>query len=315
MKNRRSFITGIKSTKLTKYEIFFLKKYKPWGVILFERNINSINQVYKLTSKIKKIFKDKNYPILIDQEGGKVDRLKKIIDTSFFTSNFFGKLYMKDVKKFKIHYKIYIKQTAYLLNKIGININTVPVLDVRNKIGDRIIGDRSYGSNPKLVSKIGSFCISEFHNNNIATVIKHIPGHGLAQIDSHKDTPIVKKIFKKLDKIDFYPFKNQKSIFAMTAHIVYKKIDKFFTATHSKKIISLIRNHIKYKNLIISDDISMKSLKFSLKRNTINAFNAGCNLVLHCNGKLTEMTVVAKNSPIIDNFIIKKTSQFYKILR
>ena len=315
IKNRRSFIIGLKSTKLNKSEVTFLKKYKPWGVILFQRNINSINQVCNLTTNIKKIFKDKNYPILIDQEGGKVDRLKRIIDTSFFTSEFFGKLYKKDIKKFKIYYKIFIKQTSYLLNKIGVNINTVPVLDVRNSSGAKIIGSRSFGSNQKLVAKIGNFCISEFHNNNIGTVIKHIPGHGLARIDSHKDTPIVKQNLKKLSKIDFYPFKNQKSIFAMTAHIIYSKIDKFNTATHSKKMISLIRENIKYKNLIISDDISMKSLKFSLKNNTINAFNAGCNLVLHCNGKLAEMTIVAKNSPIIDNFIIKKTSQFYKILR
>ena len=99
IKNRRSFIIGLKSTKLNKTEVTFLKKYKPWGVILFQRNINSINQVYNLTTNIKKIFKDKNYPILIDQEGGKVDRLKKIIDTSFFTSEFFGKLYKKDIKK------------------------------------------------------------------------------------------------------------------------------------------------------------------------------------------------------------------------
>ena len=315
IKNRRSFIIGLKSTKLNKSEVTFLKKYKPWGVILFQRNINSINQVCNLTTNIKKIFKDENYPILIDQEGGKVDRLKRIIDTSFFTSEFFGKLYKKDIKKFKIYYKIFIKQTSYLLNKIGVNINTVPVLDVRNSSGAKIIGSRSFGSNQKLVAKIGNFCISEFHNNNIGTVIKHIPGHGLARIDSHKDTPIVKQNLKKLSKIDFYPFKNQKSIFAMTAHIIYSKIDKFNTATHSKKMISLIRENIKYKNLIISDDISMKSLKYSLKKNTINAFNAGCNLVLHCNGKLSEMTIVAKNSPIIDNFIIKKTSQFNKILR
>ena len=277
IKNRRSFIIGLKSTKLNKSEVTFLKKYKPWGVILFQRNINSINQVYNLTTNIKKIFKDKNYPILIDQEGGKVDRLKRIIDTSFFTSEFFGKLYKKDIKKFKIYYKIFIKQTSYLLNKIGVNINTVPVLDVRNSSGAKIIGSRSFGSNQKLVAKIGNFCISEFHNNNIGTVIKHIPGHGLARIDSHKDTPIVKQNLKKLSKIDFYPFKNQKSIFAMTAHIIYSKIDKFNTATHSKKMISLIRENIKYRNLIISDDISMKSLKFSLKNNTINAFNAGCN--------------------------------------
>ena len=154
-----------------------------------------------------------------------------------------------------------------------------------------------------------------FHRNKIATVIKHIPGHGLAKVDSHKSTPIVKSKLKDLNKIDFFAFKNKKSLFAMTAHIIYQNIDKNFTATHSKKVIKLIKNKIKFKNLLISDDISMKSLKFSIKENTVKAFNAGCHLVLHCNAKYKEMITVAKNSPKVNAFITKKTSQFYKILR
>ena len=118
----------------------------------------------------------------------------------------------------------------------------------------------------------------------------------------------------QLNKIDFKPFKNKKSLFAMTAHIIYKDIDNNNTATHSKKVIKLIRNKIKFKNLLISDDISMKGLKYSIKKNTRMSFNAGCDLVLHCNGKFNEMLIVANNSPILNSFIIKKTSQFYKIL-
>ena len=144
--------------------------------------------------------------------------------------------------------------------------------------------------------------------------MKHIPGHGLAKVDSHKSTPIVNSKFNKLNKYDFFPFKNKKAIFAMTAHIIYKNIDKKFPTTHSKKVIRLIREKIKYKNLIISDDISMKGLQFSIKVNTLKSFEAGCNLVLHCNAKYNEMIIVAKNSPKISKFIIKKTSQFYKIL-
>ena len=314
MKNRRSFITGLKSTVLQSIEIRFLKKYKPWGVILFSRNIKSIEQTKKLTDDIKKIFNDRNYPILIDQEGGRINRLSKFIDTSKFTGEFFGNLYKNNFKKFITYYQIYILQTCYLMHKIGVNINTVPILDVRRKKSHNIIGDRSFSANPKIVSKIGDFCIKEFHKNNIATVIKHIPGHGLAKVDSHKATPLVKDKLKKLNKIDFFSFKNKKSLFAMTAHIIYKDIDKIYTATHSKKIINLIRNKIKFKNLLISDDISMKSLKFPFKLNINKAFNAGCNLVLHCNGKYDEMIVVAENSPKINEFIIKKTSQFYKIL-
>ena len=314
MKNRRSFITGLKSTVLHSIEIRFLKKYKPWGVILFSRNIKSIEQTKKLTDDIKKIFNDKKYPILIDQEGGRINRLSKFIDTSKFTGEFFGNLYKNNFKKFVTYYKIYIIQTCYLMHILGVNINTVPVLDVRRKKSHNIIGDRAFSANPKIVSKIGDFCIKEFHKNNIGTVVKHIPGHGLAKVDSHKATPLVKDKLKKLNKIDFFSFKNKKSLFAMTAHIIYKDIDRIYTATHSKKIISLIRNKIKFENLLISDDISMKSLKFPIKLNINKAFNAGCNLVLHCNGKYNEMITVAENSPKINDFIIKKTSQFYKIL-
>ena len=314
MKNRRSFITGLKSTVLHSIEIRFLKKYKPWGVILFSRNIKSIEQTKKLTDDIKKIFHDKKYPILIDQEGGRINRLSKFIDTSKFTGEFFGNLYKNNFKKFVTYYKIYIIQTCYLMHILGVNINTVPVLDVRHKKSHNIIGDRAFSANPKIVSKIGDFCIKEFHKNNIGTVVKHIPGHGLAKVDSHKVTPLVKDKLKKLNKINFFSFKNKKSLFAMTAHIIYKDIDRIYTATHSKKIISLIRNKIKFENLLISDDISMKSLRFSIKLNINKAFNAGCNLVLHCNGKYNEMITVAENSPKINDFIIKKTSQFYKIL-
>jgi len=314
MKNRRSFITGLKSTVLKSIEIKFLKKYKPWGVILFSRNIKSIEQTKKLTDDIKKIFNDKKYPILIDQEGGRVNRLSKFIDTSKFTGEFFGNLYKNNFKKFMTYYNIYIIQTCYLMHILGVNINTVPVLDVRNKKSHYSIGDRAFSSNPKIVSKIGDFCIKEFHKNNIGTVIKHIPGQGLANVDSHKATPIVKDKLKKLNKTNFFSFKNKKSLFAMTAHVIYKDIDKIYTATHSKKIINLIRNKIKFENLLISDDISMKGLRFSIKLNINKAFNAGCNLVLHCNGKYNEMITVAENSPKINDFIIKKTSQFYKIL-
>tara|TARA_Y100000590_G_scaffold333800_1_gene379740 strand:- start:3136 stop:4086 length:951 start_codon:yes stop_codon:yes gene_type:complete len=315
IKNRRSFIVGLKSTTLLSKEKQFLKKYKPWGIILFSRNIKSITQTKKLTDDIRRVFNDKKYPILIDQEGGRVNRLSNIIDSSIFTGEFFGNLFKKNIKKFYIYYKIFINQTCHLLDKIGVNINTVPVLDVRNKNSNNVIGNRSFGFNPKIVSQIGDHFIDLFHKNNIATVIKHIPGHGLAKVDSHKSTPIVKNKLKDLNKIDFFAFKNKKSLFAMTAHIIYQNIDKNLTATHSKKVIKLIKNKIKFKNLLISDDISMKSLKFSIKENTVKAFNAGCHLVLHCNAKYKEMITVAKNSPKVNAFITKKTSQFYKILR
>ena len=314
IKNRKAFIVGLKSYKLSNKEKFFLRRYKPWGVILFTRNIKSIQQTKTLTDDVKKIFKDKKYPILIDQEGGRVNRLNKIISFDNLTSEFFGNLFEKDKMKLNIIYKLFVDKTADLLKLIGANINTVPVLDIRVQGSSNIIGNRSFSKNRNTVSKMGDLCIKLFHENSIGTIIKHIPGHGLAKVDSHNFTPIVRKSAKYLDKNDFYPFRNKKSFFAMTGHIVYEKLDKVNTVTHSKKIINYIRKVIGFKNILVSDDLSMKSLKEDMKTNTIKCFEAGCNLALHCNGNFNEMEIVANNSPMINPFIIKKTSQFYKIL-
>ena len=314
MNKRRSFIVGISSTKLLPSERSFIKKYKPWGVILFTRNIKSINQTKILTTSIRKIFNDDKYPILIDQEGGRVNRLKNFISFDNLTSEFFGKKFINNKREFAIYYKLFIDKTSFLLKTMGININTSPVLDLRIKGTSNIIGDRSFSNNPKVVSQIGDYCIKYFHQNGIGTVIKHIPGHGLAKVDSHNYTPTVIKNIDYLSKMDFLAFKNKKTFFAMTAHIIFNKIDELNTVTQSHKMIKLIRNKIGFKNILISDDLSMKSLKGNLKKNVIKTFNAGCNLVLHCNGNLKEMKIIAENSPLLNKFLIKKTSQFYKIL-
>ncbi len=313
-RNHKAFVCGVKGTYLSNNEKDFLIKYKPWGIILFSRNIKTINQTKILTNSIKKIFKNDNYPIMTDEEGGRVTRVKKFIDSSIFTAKFFGDLYNKNNNKFKIYFNVYVKQISYLLRTLGININTVPVLDIRRLKSHNIIGDRSYSSNKKIVSKIGDICIEKFHKNRIATIIKHIPGHGLAKSDSHKKLPIINQKLEYLLKNDFEVFKNKSSLIAMTGHLLFKNIDAKETATHSKKIINLIRNKIGFKNLIITDDLSMKALKYSLKENVIKSFDAGCNLALHCNGSLKEMLIVANNSPKIDNFILKKTSQLNKII-
>jgi len=312
-KNHKSFVCGIKGIYLSNKEKKFLIKYKPWGIILFSRNIKTIKQTKILTNSIKKIFKNENYPILIDQEGGRVTRLKKFIDTSIFSAKFFGDLYKKNNKKFEIYFNVYINQISYLLKTLGININSVPVLDIRKVKSHNVIGDRSYSSNKKIVSKIGDICIEKFHKNRIATIIKHIPGHGLARSDSHKKLPIINQKIEYLLKNDFQTFKNKKSLMAMTGHLLFKNIDKE-TVTHSKKIIKLIRNKIGFKNIIITDDLSMNALTYSLEENVKKSFLAGCNLALHCNANLKEMLIVAKNSPKIDNFIVKKTSQLTEII-
>ena len=158
-------------------------------------------------------------------------------------------------------------------------------------------------------------CINFHEGNKIATVIKHIPGLGLSKTDTHYKMPIIKASKKELIKTDFKTFRSCESFFAMTAHVVYSIYDSNNTATHSKTIINkVIRKHINFKGLLISDDISMKSLKYNLQKNATKALHAGCNLVLHCNGNIKEMRKLVKVIPRVDNFTKKKTSHFYKFL-
>ena len=316
MKNRKAIIFGIKGTKLTLNEKNLFKKTKPWGIILFERNIKNIEQVKNLTNQIKIITKDKKYPIMIDQEGGRVNRLKNILNLDYFDQKSFGNMYLKKKTNFKIIYESYIKMISQFLKNMGININTVPVLDVIKNNSHEIIGNRSFSKNKKIVYKLGQLCIKFYKKNKIATVMKHIPGHGSSNKDSHYSTPIVSLSKKNLIRSDFVPFKKCKPLFAMTAHIVFNNYDLKNTATHSKIIIkNIIRKKLCFRGILISDDISMKALKYSVEKNAVKAIEAGCNLVLHCNGNIHEMKKLIKIVPNIDRFTQKKTSDFYKFLR
>ena len=191
----------------------------------------------------------------------------------------------------------------------------MPVLDVLTKNTHKIIGDRSFSNNPKIVKKLGEACIKCYKNNKVGTVIKHIPGHGCANLDSHFFTPKVKLNYKNLRKKDFFPFKKSKSLFAMTAHVLYTSIDKNNVATFSKKIISkIIRKKLGFKGILISDDISMKALNHNLITNAKKSLEAGCNLVLYCAGNHKDSLKLIKALPNIDKFTQKKTSEFYKFL-
>jgi beta-N-acetylhexosaminidase len=314
MINKKAIIFRIKSTTLNSKEKKFLKKCKPWGIILFSRNIVSINQLKNLVCDLKKTLNDKKLPILIDEEGGKVSRLNKIMDFSIFSQEYFYKIYKKNKKQFFNFYKIYVDSVCDILNHAGININTVPVLDVIRQNSHDIIGSRSFSKKPLEASFFGKVCIDLYSRNKVATVTKHIPGHGMANKDSHFATPIINENKKNLIKKDFFPFIKKKSFFAMTAHAVYKVYDNN-VATHSETVIKkVIRKHIKFKGILISDDISMKSLKLNLESNALKALQAGCNLVLHCNGNLREMNRLSKVIPKINKFTQLKTSQFYKFL-
>ena len=226
----KAVIFGIKEFRLTKQEKFFFKKNKPWGIILFSRNINSIDQLKLLTTEIKHLFRDKKFPILIDEEGGKISRLGNIIDFSLFSQKNLNHLYKRNKKLFFNIYKTYINTVCGIFKYTGININTTPVLDVMRKKSHSVIGSRSFSSKVENVIKLGNICIELYKKNNIATVIKHIPGHGLSRSDSHHKMPTINADKKILNKIDFKAFRSCNSLFAMTCHAIYSKYDNKWRA-------------------------------------------------------------------------------------
>ncbi len=310
----KALIISIKSTKLTKKEEVLLSKEKPWGIILFKRNLKSVKQIKNLTSKIKFLTKNKKFPILIDEEGKNVSRLSDIIRHDI-SANYFGNLHKKNKNFCTKIYKHYIASTCNILKSLGININTIPVLDILRYNTNNIIGHRSFSNNKNIVKELGKLTIKYLHANKILGVIKHIPGHGGATSDSHKKLPKINLDFKKLNQIDFYPFKSSKAKLAMTAHVLFPKIDDRYPVTHSKKIINgVIRQKLKFKGILISDDISMKALKYDLITNAKRSIAAGCNLALYCSGNINDNFKLIKSLPYIDNFTIKKTSEFFKFL-
>lgn len=311
-----AIIFGIGSFKLNLNEIIFFKKYKPWGIILFSRNIKNLEQVKNLTTSIKDLFKDKNFPILIDQEGGIVNRFRNIINLENYNAKYFGDIYNND-PKFYSKFDKFLKINISILKYCGININTVPVLDLFNADKKSVIGNRSFSKNCKIVVKLSKYLIKSYKKSGLETVIKHIPGHGCTSIDSHFALPQVNFSLDYLKNNDFRTFKKVNSYLAMTAHILYKKIDPTRCATQSKKIINdIIRKYLSFRGILISDDICMKALSGSMLKNAKLTLDAGCNVLLHCNGNLDQMKKLSLIVPEIDNFTNKLTEKikanFYK---
>ncbi len=314
---KKAIIISLSGFELTQKEKSLFKKDDiPWGVILFKRNIKNYIQLKKLIFSIRQVTKDKRYPILIDEEGGVVSRLSNIFNNKNFSQKYFGKMYEVNKTVGLKLYKYYLNQVSLKLNQIGININTVPVMDKLYKNTNSFLRERVYSSKIETIKSLSKICLETYKKNKVFTVIKHIPGHGLSKSDSHKKLPVVKKDLKFLINNDFKCFTNTKALFAMTAHILYEKIDKKNCVTHSKKIINnIIRKKIGFNGIIISDDIEMKSLKHDVVRNALKALSSGCNLALYCSGKYNISYKLLRKIPHIDEFTSKKTSQFYKFLR
>jgi beta-N-acetylhexosaminidase len=312
---KKSIIISIKGIKLTYKERTLLLNENPWGLILFRRNIRSINQLKYLIKNIRKLTKDINFPILIDEEGSTVSRLRNLINHDI-SANYFANLYLIDKELGIQIYKTYLNSLCKSLKKIGINVNTIPVLDVLRTNTSKVIGNRSFSNKKEIVKKLGKITVEQCHSNKIISVIKHIPGHGCAISDSHIIMPKVNLNLNNLNDIDFSPFKSNPAKLAMTAHILYQKIDPKNVATFSKKIIKeIIRKKIGFNGILMSDDISMKALKYDLVTNAKKSLEAGCNLVLYCAGNIEDSFKLIKSVPYIDKFTLKKTSEIYKILR
>lgn len=289
------FITGLAGSSLSNNEIDFIKTFQPWGIILFARNCHTINQVKSLTQSIKEIT-NVHYPILIDQEGGRVIRFQYNKKTKLYPASIFGDIHKVNNNSAKEALSLQCKIISTELKNMGININTIPVLDLPQANESGVIGDRAFSSDKHIVSELGNNVIDSCISMGVLPVIKHIPGHGRAVVDSHLKLPVVKDLLQDLEKTDFYPFiKCNKALIAMTAHIIYSEIDNKLPITISKiGIKEIIRNLINFNGLLMTDDLSMKALSGEIGDLAIRSIKAGCNLVLHCNGNLNEMIKIGE---------------------
>ncbi len=307
-KINKPVIYGCSGLFLTDQEKYFFENSGALGFILFKRNIRDKVQVKNLVSSLKEIM-GSEVLILIDQEGGKVQRLKGTDWNDYPPAKKFADLYLtnKDHSK-KLCYENY-SQISQDLTELGINVNCVPLLDILTPETHDIIGDRALGENAKQVIDLAKQVCNACLDNKVYPVIKHIPGHGRGTCDSHLELPTVCASLKELTETDFLPFaelKDQK--LAMTAHILYTAIDERFPATISKKAIDLIRNQIGFKNILMSDDISMQALKGDVASRSEAALKAGCDLILHCNGKMEEMIMIDSILPNFGDNLLKKLS-------
>lgn len=303
---KKPVIYGIESFELNDKEKYFFANSGPVGFIIFSRNIKDKDQLLKLTNSLKELMQS-DVLILIDQEGGRVSRLSPPIWPKYPSGQYFGDIYATDKDQAKSAIYDNFQKISDDLIQLGINVNCAPILDIITPITHKVIGDRAYGDNSDQIIDLAKQICKSLLSKNIYPVIKHIPGHGRALCDSHFELPEITNDYNTLKYSDFLPFKalNQQK-FAMTAHILYTKIDSNFCATHSSKMIDIIRNEINFKNILMTDDISMKALKGEIGDSAIKALNAGCDLILHCNSNMTEMQQIDKALPLInDNLRIK----------
>ena len=288
----KSVIFGCCGLELKQEEVKFFSSVNPWGFILFKRNIENPIQLRALTNSIRDTV-GRDIPILIDQEGGRVERLSKPHWRSWMPAMEQMSLVPEELsdRAMWLRYRIIGEE----LKKVGIDVNCAPVGDLVNRFTHNVLLNRCYGRVPNVVISAARACANGLLDSGVLPVLKHLPGHGRAKVDSHLDLPKIRASMDDLSKSDFAVFKGLNDIpLGMTAHVLYEKLDNEFPATHSKKIIKLVRTELKFNGLLMTDDLSMKALNGTFEDKVKKSLKAGCDLILHCNGNMVEMDEISQ---------------------
>ena len=297
--DRRGFITGVSGLELGADEREFIRSKRPWGFILFKRNIDTPAQVITLIQELRKSIGDADAPVLIDQEGGRVQRFGPPHWPAYPPGAVFGVLYDIDPALGLKAARLSARLIAADLIEVGVSVDCLPLADLPVAGADAVIGSRAYGTEPGKVAAIARAVTQGLEQGGILPVLKHIPGHGRATADTHFRLPQVDTSRAELERTDFAAFQPLADLpMAMTAHVVFSALDPVQPATTSATIIQqVIRGVIGFQGLLMSDDVSMNALAGSIAERARALIDAGCDMVLHCNGKLDEMHEVAAEAP------------------
>jgi len=309
--NTRAFITGVSGLELTAPEREFIRAEQPWGFILFRRNVETPEQVIRLLRDLRETVGEPDAPVLIDQEGGQVQRLRPPNWPLYPAGAAFGDLYDIDPALGISAARLSARLIAADLADLGVTVDCLPLADVPVPGADAVIGDRAYGAEPKKVAAIARAVTDGLEQGGVLPVLKHIPGHGRATADSHLRLPTVDTPKKELERTDFAAFQPLADLpMAMTAHVVFSALDPAHPATTSATIIEqVIRGVIGFQGLLMSDDVGMNALAGSFAERTRAVFAAGCDVVLHCSGKLDEMREIASETPELSGRALERARQ------
>lgn len=296
----RAFICGLSGLAMTDFERGYCHELQPWGVILFARNIDTHDQVRALTASIRETL-GWHAPILIDQEGGRVQRMKPPHWRRYSAAGRFGAMEMASPGTGIEAAQISTWLIADDLLDVGIDVNCAPVLDLRVPGGTNAIGNRAFHTQPKAVARLAREVHDAYLEAGVVPVVKHIPGHGRAIVDSHESLPRIPTDRATLEAMDFLPFRALNDApMAMTGHLLFEAIDPDLPVTLSPTMITLIRDHIGFNGALMSDDLSMGALSGSMAERASGALAAGCDLALHCNGTRAEMEAMAEALPLLE---------------